>query len=129
MCIDLVEVLGEGVLLMTEVAPLQSATAVTEQALAAIARWNPSTKAMLAPLPEHARQVAANINRRQERGEWCGLLAGMTMSIKDNIDMAGVETTAGSTILKGNIANRDAFIVERLKAAGAVIVGKANLHE
>lgn len=114
---------------MTEVAPMQSATAATEQALDAIARWNPSTKAMLAPLPEYARQSAADIDCRQRRGEWCGLLAGMTMSIKDNIDIAGVETTAGSKILKGNIANRDAHIVERLKAAGAVIVGKANLHE
>lgn len=106
-----------------------SATAAAEQALAAVERWNPSTKAMLALTQAEALVAAEAIDRRQARGEWCGLLAGMTMSVKDNIDMAGVETTAGSIILKGNVANRDAFIVERLKRAGAVIVGKANLHE
>ena len=76
-----------------------------------------------------ALAAAAAIDARQAKGEWCGLLAGMTMSIKDNVDVAGIVTTAGSKILAGNVANRDAFIVERLKQAGAVIVGKANLHE
>ena len=47
----------------------------------------------------------------------------------DNIDVAGMVTTAGSRILANNMANRDAFIAARLKRAGAVIVGKANLHE
>ncbi len=109
--------------------PAGTATAATQAALAAIERWNPSTRAMLATTADHALSTAATIDKRQARGEWCGLLAGMTMSIKDCVDMAGVETTAGSKILAGNIANRDAFIVDRLKRAGAVIVGKANLHE
>jgi aspartyl-tRNA(Asn)/glutamyl-tRNA(Gln) amidotransferase subunit A len=106
-----------------------SAVAATEVALAAIDKWNPSTKAMLAATPDAAMETAARIDERKIKGEWCGLLAGMTMSLKDNIDMAGMVTTAGSKILANNMSNRDAFIVERLKRAGAVVVGKANLHE
>ncbi len=114
---------------MTPAQPAGSATFAAREALDAIERWNPSTKAMLAVTADHALAAAAEIDRRQGRGEWCGLLAGMTLSIKDNIDVGGVATTAGSKILAGNVANRDAFVVERLRRAGAVIVGKANLHE
>ena len=89
----------------------------------------PISKALLTVTADAALAAAAAIDARQAKGEWCGLLAGMTMSIKDNVDVAGIVTTAGSKILAGNVANRDAFIVERLKQAGAVIVGKANLHE
>ena len=101
----------------------------TRLALAAIDAWNPSTKAMLTVTADAALAAAAAVDRRQANGDWCGLLAGMTMSIKDCVDVGGVVTTAGSKILAGNVSNRDAFIVERLKRAGAVIVGKANLHE
>ena len=101
----------------------------TRQALASIDAWNPSTKAMLTVTAEAALATASDLDKKQANGDWCGLLAGMTMSIKDCVDVAGVVTTAGSKILAGNVSNRDAFIVERLKRAGAVIVGKANLHE
>lgn len=109
--------------------PVSSASAAARTALDAIEKWNPATKAMLTVTADHALATAADIDRRQASGDWCGTLAGMTLSIKDNVDMAGVATTAASKILSGNVANRDAFIVERLKRAGAVIVGKANLHE
>jgi aspartyl-tRNA(Asn)/glutamyl-tRNA(Gln) amidotransferase subunit A len=106
-----------------------SATAATEAALSAIDQWNASTRAMLSVAEDSARDTARELDERLARGEWCGLLAGMTMSLKDNIDVAGMVTTAGSRILANNMANRDAFIAARLKRAGAVIVGKANLHE
>ncbi|MEM9354670.1 MAG: amidase [Pseudomonadota bacterium] len=106
-----------------------SAVAAAEAGLEAIEKWNPSTKAMLTVTAATALETAAHIDKRSERGEWCGLLAGMTMSLKDNIDVAGTITTAGSKTLAHNMANRDAFIVDRLKRAGAVFVGKANLHE
>lgn len=106
-----------------------SATAATETALSAIDQWNESTRAMLSVAQDSARERARELDQRLARGEWCGLLAGMTMSLKDNIDVAGTVTTAGSKILANNMANRDAFITARLKRAGAVIVGKANLHE
>ena len=107
----------------------RAAGEATRAALDAIERWNPSTKAMLTVTADQALATAADIDARQSRGEWCGLLAGMTMSIKDNVDVAGVVTTAGSKMRAGAVANRDAPIVHRLKQAGAAIVGKANLHE
>ncbi len=106
-----------------------SAVAATQAGLEAIEKWNSSTKAMLSVTADAALETASRIDKRVGDGEWCGLLAGMTMSLKDNIDVAGTITTAGSKILENNMANRDAFIVNRLKRAGAVFVGKANLHE
>lgn len=106
-----------------------SAVAATEAALAAVETWNPSTKAMLTVTADAALERAREIDTRLADGEWAGLLAGMTMSLKDNIDVAGMVTTAGSKVLANNMSNRDAFIVERLKRAGAVFIGKANLHE
>lgn len=63
------------------------------------------------------------------RGEGAGRLAGVSVAIKDMIDTAGVLTTAGSAIYKDRIPEADAECVRRLKAAGAVIVGKTNTHE
>ncbi len=107
----------------------RSAVSAAESGLEAIEKWNPSTKAMLTVTANAALDTAAGIDKRSAQGEWCGLLAGMTMSLEDNIDVAGTITTAGSKTLANNMANRDAFIVDRLKRAGAVFVGKANLHE
>ncbi|MFY0610328.1 MAG: amidase [Hyphomicrobiaceae bacterium] len=114
---------------MTDTTTLGPASTLLHESQAAIDAWNSETKAILTVLPDTARDTAAEIDDRQRRGEWCGLLAGMTMSIKDNIDIAGTVTTAGSKILANNMTNRDAFIIDRLKRAGAVIIGKANLHE
>ncbi len=56
-------------------------------------------------------------------------LAGVPVLIKDNIECAGIETTAGATCLKGNLAAADAFVVRRLREAGAIVLAKTNLHE
>lgn len=106
-----------------------TAVEATKAALDAIERWNGPTKAMITVTAEEALKTAAAIDARLARGEWCGHLAGMPISIKDNVDVAGTVTTAASKILANNMAKTDAFIVERLKRHGAVIVGKANLHE
>jgi aspartyl-tRNA(Asn)/glutamyl-tRNA(Gln) amidotransferase subunit A len=58
-----------------------------------------------------------------------GPLWGAPVAVKDVIDVAGMRTTAASEILRENVAARDAAVVERLKAAGAIILGKLNLHE
>ena len=58
-----------------------------------------------------------------------GPLYGVPVAVKDVIDVAGVPTTAGSKILAGNVPARDAAVVERLRAAGAIVLGKLNTHE
>ncbi|MBX3087713.1 MAG: amidase [Cryobacterium sp.] len=63
------------------------------------------------------------------KGRSGGPLAGVPILVKDQIDTAGIRTTYGSTIFKDNIPDTDAEVVDRLKQAGAVIVGKANQHE
>lgn len=65
----------------------------------------------------------------RKAGKLRGPLHGIPILIKDNIEVAGLPTTAGSLALKDNATNRDAFIVTRLRAAGAVILGKTNLSE
>ncbi len=58
-----------------------------------------------------------------------GPLRGVPLAVKDVIDVAGVRTTAASEILRDHVAERDAVVVERLRAAGAIVLGKLNLHE
>ena len=58
-----------------------------------------------------------------------GALEGIPVAVKDNIDVAGLPTTDGTAFYVGRIATRDASVVARLPAAGAVIVGKLNMHE
>jgi len=100
-----------------------------EQAAGLISVWNKYVNAMMREDLDGARNAADAVDERIAAGQWLGLLAGMTLAIKDNIDTAGLETTSGSNFFKGRVPNRDAPVVARLKAAGGVVVGKANLHE
>jgi aspartyl-tRNA(Asn)/glutamyl-tRNA(Gln) amidotransferase subunit A len=72
-----------------------------------------------------ARQAEAEIRR----GDWRGPLHGVPLALKDLIDTAGVPTTAGSALFKDRIPTQDAEVMRRLTAAGAVLLGKQNLHE
>jgi aspartyl-tRNA(Asn)/glutamyl-tRNA(Gln) amidotransferase subunit A len=99
------------------------------QALNNIRQWNPVTNAMLVVAERGALARAAQIDQRSSAGDWCGLLAGVTVSLKDCIDWLGTPTTAASIILKDNYPGQNAFVVQRLLDQGAVITGKANLHE
>ena len=100
-----------------------------EKQIEAIERWNPHVNAMMARNDEAARRDAEILDKASENGEWRGLLHGVTIMVKDNIDTAGIETTNGSTFFKGHVPNQDAPVVRKLRDAGAVILGKATLHE
>ena len=104
----------------------QSAEARTRAAIRQIERLNPRLNAVIAVDPTALAQARALDRNRAARGP----LHGMPILIKDNIETAGpLPTTAGSLALRDNVTGRDAPLVARLRAAGAVIMGKANLSE
>jgi amidase len=94
-----------------------------------IDRSGPTLRSVLEMNPD-ALSIAAALDAEREAGKVRGPLHGIPVLIKDNIDTADrMMTTAGSLALEGGPATRDAFIVERLRAAGVVILGKTNLSE
>jgi amidase len=95
--------------------------------LARIDRLNPDLRAVITVSPQAAAEAAVSDVRRAT-GAARGPLDGIPVLIKDNIDAAGMPATAGSPALQ-LAASRDAFLVARLREAGAVILGKANLSE
>ena len=113
----------------TDKPSLNGTRARLEANLAEVDAWNGRVNAMMAMNEDGARRAADDLDKAAANGEWAGLLHGMTLAIKDNIDTAGIETTCGSQFFKGRVPNSDATVVSRLKRAGAVIVGKATLHE
>lgn len=105
---------------------LASAEARTAAALGRIEALNPLTNAVIAVEPSAIAQARALDRGSMPRGP----IFGMPILLKDNIETTGMlPTTAGSLALKDNVTNRDAPLVANLRAAGAVIVGKANLSE
>jgi aspartyl-tRNA(Asn)/glutamyl-tRNA(Gln) amidotransferase subunit A len=100
-----------------------------ERQLEAYQAWNGHVGAMMAMNTEAARREADAADQAATNGQWHGLLHGMTLAVKDNIDTAGLETTNGSLFFTGRIPNTDATVVSRLKRAGAIVTGKATLHE
>ena len=77
-----------------------------------------------------AHQIAETLDRERKAGSLRGPLHGIPVLIKDNIDTADrMTTTAGSLALAGSVASKDSFVAQRLRAAGAVILGKTNLSE
>src|SRR5262245_52495758 len=89
---------------------------------------DPALNAMIAINPRAKAEAEALDRERAARGSR-GPLHGIPIVIKDNYDTADMPTTAGSKALEGSMAGRDAFQVRKLREAGAVIVGKTNLHE
>jgi amidase len=97
--------------------------------IAALDRQGPTLRAVLETNPD-ALATAEALDGERRRGKLRGPLHGIPVIVKDNIDTHDkMQTTAGSLALEGNFAVRDASIVERLRAAGAVILAKANLSE
>ncbi|TDE33668.1 amidase family protein [Actinomadura sp. 6K520] len=104
------------------------AVGLTEAYLDRIGRLDGVVRAVLALDPTAIAQAAAS-DRRRKAGKLRGPLDGIPVLLKDNIDTAGLPTTAGSRALARGRPARDAELVRRLRAAGAVILGKANLSE
>jgi aspartyl-tRNA(Asn)/glutamyl-tRNA(Gln) amidotransferase subunit A len=102
---------------------------LTEDALAAIAKLQPALNAFITVTGDAALQRARDADKEIAAGRYLGPLHGMPISLKDLVDVAGVPTTAASKLRAGHIAQRDAPVASHLKNAGAVIVGKTNLHE
>ena len=103
--------------------------ALTEAYLARIETIDPTLRSVLETNP-HALEIADTLDAERRSGRVRGALHGIPTLVKDNIDTAdGMRTTAGSFALGEVTPARDAFVVERLREAGAVILGKANLSE
>jgi amidase len=93
-----------------------------------VERFNPELNAVVTLNPR-AREEARALEARIGRGEDPGPLAGVTVGIKDVTEVAGVRTTYGSPLFADHVPERDAQVVERLRAAGAIILGKTNTPE
>lgn len=105
-----------------------SSVAATQATLDRIVAIDNDLKSYLTVTDEMALEQAAEADKRRANGEKTPLL-GIPIAVKDIISTRGVPTTAGSKILEGFIPPYDAFVVERLKEAGAVILGKTNTDE
>ncbi len=106
-----------------------SAKEVMEAHIAQIERINPKVNAIVTFLPDEAMKAAEEADRTRAKGGALGPLFGIPIAHKDLIDTKGIRTTKGSPIFKDNIPDKDALIVERLKNAGAITIGKTNTPE
>jgi aspartyl-tRNA(Asn)/glutamyl-tRNA(Gln) amidotransferase subunit A len=102
---------------------------LTRDCLTRIDKLNPQLNAFIAILADSALAGARRAEQEIQRGEYRGPLHGIPIGIKDIIDTAGTRTTAASALFKDRIPTEDAEVVRRLRAAGAIILGKQNLHE
>jgi aspartyl-tRNA(Asn)/glutamyl-tRNA(Gln) amidotransferase subunit A len=106
-----------------------TAVDLTRECLDRIERMNPVLNAFITVTADLALEQAEQADAEIRAAKWRGPLHGIPIALKDLIDIAGVRTTAGSRQLPNHVATQDAAIVTQLKRAGAVIVGKTNLHE
>jgi amidase len=94
-----------------------------------VAKTNPGLNALPVVLAEAALGEAAEVDRRVAAGEPAGPLAGVPVSVKINVDVVGSATSSGVAALAGQVPGRDAPVVERLRAAGAVVLARGNMPD
>jgi aspartyl-tRNA(Asn)/glutamyl-tRNA(Gln) amidotransferase subunit A len=114
-----------GRLRLGDVSPVE----ITRRCLDRIEKRNPALNAFITVMTESALAEARRAEAEILRGKWRGALHGVPVALKDLIDTAGVRTTAASALYKDRVPDCDAEVVRRLRLAGAVIIGKNNLHE
>lgn len=102
---------------------------LTRAYLDRIERFNPTLNAFITVLGESAMATAATLDEERAAGHNRGPLHGIPIALKDNIDTAGILTSAASAIYADRVPAEDAECVIRLRQAGAVFLGKTNLHE
>src|ERR1700687_768315 len=108
-----------------QLSPVDATRAVLER----IEKLNPTVNAFTTLCPEEALIAAHNAEREIQHGHYRGPLHGVPIGVKDLYDTAGIRTTYGSGMFRTHVPARDATIVTKLKAAGAVMVGKTATHE
>ena len=108
-----------------EISPVE----VVRECLEAIDRLNPTLNAFITVTAESALAEAKAAEREIQSGKWRGPLHGIPIGLKDLIDTAGIRTTAASAVFRDRIPAEDADVVKKLRASGAVFIGKQNLHE
>jgi aspartyl-tRNA(Asn)/glutamyl-tRNA(Gln) amidotransferase subunit A len=106
-----------------------TAEQITESCLQRIEADNPRLNAFILVMTEEALGQARQADRELADGRDRGALHGVPVSVKDLIDVRGTPTTAASRVRDGHLAERDATTIAHLRQAGAVLVGKTNLHE
>ena len=97
--------------------------------LTQIERVNPKVNAIVTLVPELAAAAAAKADEMQARGETLGRLHGLPVAHKDLFDTRGIRTTFGSPLYKDNVPSEDDIVVERMRRAGAITIGKTNTPE
>jgi aspartyl-tRNA(Asn)/glutamyl-tRNA(Gln) amidotransferase subunit A len=102
---------------------------LTNNCLAQIEKLNPTLNAFITVTAELALTQARAAEAEILRGHWRGPLHGIPLAVKDLIDTAAIRTTAASALFKDRVPSEDAEVVRRLKEAGAILLGKQNLHE
>ena len=104
----------------------ETASSLAEACFRQIERLNPQLNAFITPIDPGA---AAKAQLPSDGKPSSNALRGVPVAVKDLFDTAGIRTTAGSKFFADNIPDTDAFVIEKLKEAGAIIVGKTNTHE
>jgi aspartyl-tRNA(Asn)/glutamyl-tRNA(Gln) amidotransferase subunit A len=102
---------------------------LTQACLDRIKTYNPKINAWITVMREKALAQAKELEKEQTTGNFRSPLHGIPIGIKDSIDTAGVRTTAASAVYESRFPTEDAEVVRRLKAAGAILIGKCNMHE
>ncbi len=102
---------------------------LTEACLERIKTYNPKIDAWITVMRDKALAQAKDLEKEQKSGNFRSPLHGIPIGIKDSIDTVGVRTTAASAVYEYRFPTEDADVVRRLKAAGAVLIGKCNMHE
>lgn len=113
----------------TALSSFPNATEAVEACLANVAAHNDTHKIAITVMADEARRLAQVCDEAASRGEWLGVLHGMPIALKDNIDTAGVRSTAGSKFFFDRVPEANAPVVDKILAAGGIPILKANMAE